>query len=300
MIPDQNPIAKAPSGQFKYPNVAFTSDMDYVLFTFYKYKAPFSSQSDVKSGQGLNQYNSSTTGMDATGATVALYMPEDMEGEYGGQWQDQNFSNMAVGALGAFGKSAGGEVGKGVGSILGAVKVATSNAFTKGTVAANAISGALAKANFGSVTVNDIFASTTGQLLNPNTEVLYKGPKMRNFSLKFKMAPRDSDEAEQIKKIIHAFKFATLPTYGGAGDDNMSFVKVPQIVDVTFKKGSTNHDWVTQFKPSVITGFQVSYTPDGAWATLPNGSPVATSISITFQELKMVYADELKDTGASY
>jgi hypothetical protein len=300
MIPSQSTSGTPPKGQFKYPNVAFTSDMDYVLFTFYKYKAPFSSESDVTAGQGLNQYNSSTRGMEATGATVALYMPEDMEGEYGAQWQDQNFSNMAIGALGSFGGAAGGNAGKGFGSILGAISVATSNAFTKGTVAANAISGALGAANFGTVTVNDIFASTTGQVLNPNTEVLYKGPKMRNFSLKFKMAPRNSDEAEQIKKIIHAFKFATLPTYGGRGDDNMSFVKVPQIVDVTFKKGSNDHDWVTQFKPSVITGFQVSYTPDGAWATLPNGSPVATQISITFQELKMVYADELKDSGASY
>ena len=60
------------------------------------------------------------------------------------------------------------------------------------------------------------------------------------------------------------------------------------------------HPYVTQFKPSAITGFDVSYTPDGAWATYKDGSPVATTISISFKELKMLYAEELNQSGGSY
>jgi len=300
MRPRSNPGARPLTGTFRYPETSFDNQTDYVKCTFYDYNPPFSTEGESGAAPTLDAYNASANNLGTPGATVHLYMPEDMEGEYGGTWGDQNISNFAAGALGSFGKAAGGDLGKSIGSGFGAIKAMTENALTKGTAAAKLLQEGLGAANFGSLTVNDIFSVTTGQVLNPNTEVLYKGPKMRNFSLNFKMAPRNSTEAEQIQKIIYAFKYATLPRYGGAGDDNLSFVRVPQIVDVSFMKGNSEHPWVTQFKPSVITSFQVSYTPDGAWATLPNGSPVATSLKISFQELKMVYADELSDSGVTY
>ena len=292
------------SGRFRYPDVAYESDSDYVQFTFYDYSAPFSKQSQDAAGSlfGLNAYNASaSSGLGGAKATVLLYMPEDIENQYGANWTDTNLSNMAKGALGSFGAAAAGDIGKGIQTIAETLGKATENAVTKGTLITNVISDALNKANFASLTVNDIFASTTGQILNPNTEVLYKGPMMRNFSLNFKMAPKNDREATEIKNIIHVFKAATLPRFGGAGDaTNASFVRVPQIVDVTFKTGSTDNPWVSQYKPAVIKSFDVSYTPDGAWATYGDGSPVATSIKISFQETKMVYADELSDQGASY
>ena len=61
---------------------------------------------------------------------------------------------------------------------------------------------------------------------------------MRTFSLNFKMAPSSSTEADNIKKLIECFKFATLPRFGGASDENASFVNVPQLVDVEFMTGN--------------------------------------------------------------
>jgi len=291
---------KAPTVNARYPSANFDSTTDYVKFTFYNYVAPFGTGGGSGAASDIPAYNKSASDLGTATSTVYLYMPEDMEGEYGAQWSDQNISNIAAAALGSFGNLAGGDAKGGIMKAIQGVTAMGENALTKGTAAAKLLSEGIGAANFGSLSVNDIFSVTTGQVLNPNTEVLYKGPKMRNFSLNFKMAPRNSSEADEIKKIIHAFKFATLPTYGGKGDESLSFVTIPQVVDVTFMRGNKEHDWVTQFKPSVITNFGVSYTPDGAWATLPNGSPVATTIKISFQELKMVYADELNATGATY
>jgi len=289
-------------GQLRYPkDVAYESYMDYVAFTFYDYKPPFAAETAF----GPSAYNASVSSLGSSKGSILLYMPEDVEGEYGASWQDMNLSNMARGALGTFGAAAGGS--SFVDGIGGAIKRASDTLgqvganMLDGTIAANVLTDALGKANFGSLTVDDVFASTTGQVLNPNTEVLYKGPKTRNFTLNFKMVPRNAAEATDIKKIIHYFKSATLPRFGSAGDKkNASFIRVPQIVDVTFKQGSSNHPWVNQFKPSAITSLNFSYTPDGAWATLPNGSPVATTMRISFQELKMLYADELSVSGATY
>jgi len=70
---------------------------------------------------------------------------------------------------------------------------------------------------------------------------------------------------------------------------------VPAIVDVTFMTGNSPNPNVTQFKPCAITDLDISYTPDGAWSTYTDGSPVATTLKVTLQELKMLYADEIKD-----
>ena len=296
---------KPPTGSFRYPDVEYKEDMDYVRINLHDYIAPFSAQGDqiITNSPGLaySSYNKSSDGLGKATSTLYLYMPEDMEGEYGGNWDAQNLSNVTRGVLGGFGSAAGGKVDASLTKLLETATTSGKNLLTKGTGVASAISTILGATNFGSVTVNDVFSATTGQILNPNTEVLYKGPKMRTFNLSFKMAPRNAKEAEQIKYIIHALKFATLPKFGGKGKEAAaSFVRLPQIADVTFMKGNEEHDWVTQFKPSVISNLNISYTPDGAWSTLPNGSPVATKIDISFQETKMVYADEVMTDKASY
>ena len=295
--------SKAPKyTQLRYPDASFEQDTDFVQITFYDYKAPFSTQGGGNVGGNLANYNKSSDDLGTATSTINMYMPQDIEGQYGGNWDNQNLSNVAKTALGTFGKAAGGDPVQALGDAFEGLGTLTTNALSKGTVVANTISGILGAANFGSLTVNDVFSVTTGQVLNPNTEVLYKGPKMRTFSLNFKMAPRNQNECDKIKKIIETFKYATLPNFGGAGDENTSFVRVPQIVDVTFMTGNKPNEWVTQYKPSVITDFNVSYTPDGAWATLPNGAPVATTMSISFNETKMVYANEVwsDKSGATY
>jgi hypothetical protein len=292
---------EATGGTYRYPrDEAFLDTTDYVKLRFYKYIAPFSTQGGVTAGSNQGVYNQSSSGIGKILNTLLLYMPEDIEGEYGGNWDNQNFSEVARGTLAGFGKAAGGEVGKALGEAFNTAEVAGTNMFTKGTGVANAISTILATTNFGSVTVNDAFSVATGQILNPNTEVLYKGPKMRTFSLSFKMLPRNTKDAETIRNIIQVFKVATLPNFGGGGDENASFVSLPQLVDVSFMTGNKENEWVSQYKPAVITNFNVSYTPDGSWATGPDGAPVATKIDISFQETKMVYANEVAGDGANY
>ena len=305
MLRASTTTAAAPRGLMRYPQKDFDANTDFVKFGFYDYVAPFSTgggslNATIQGNQAtLDSYNT-TVGNGSPKATVLLYMPEDIEGQYGANWQDQNLSNVARGVLGTFGAAAGANGIETMQSAFSTAYTPAENFLTKGTGVVNAISQALSMANFGSLTVNDIYGVSTGQILNPNTEVLYRGPKMRNFSLNFKMAPKNSSEAISIKNIIRAFKYATLPQFQGKGNKSASFVKVPQIVDVSFMSGGTENVWVNQFKPSVITNFDVSYTPDGAWATLTDGSPVATTIKISFQELKMLYADELTENGASY
>lgn len=314
MIPKNATISGYPyTGSIRYPrDLQINQDTDYVEINFYEYRPPFSAEGFGEGGSIANYNNSATALTPAGGPTLQLYMPEDVGVKYGANWGDKSISNFGRGALAAGGKLMNTEA-KGAAAFFGATGLdgigkaieseteRLSNFMTKGTGTIKTIQETLSATNFDpSFDFNDVLGGITGQILNPNTEVLYQGPQMRGFGLSFKMAPRNIDEAKDIKKIIQSFKYAILPKFNGDASKVRAFVGVPHIVDVTFKKGGSEHPYVSQFKPCAITGFDVSYTPDGAWATYADGSPVATTISIEFKELKMLYAEELSSQGGSY
>ena len=282
-----------PTSGLRYPDKIINETTDYVEIQFYKYNPPFSTQGFSQSG--LSGYNKSASELSSPiGGPVKLYMPQDISVQYGGNWQDMNISNIARSALGAAGDAFAGDVIGAAETVIGQMVSTIKNGLTKGTATAKLLSEALEQTNFGSFTANDIFSGVTGQVFNPNTEVLYKGPQMRGFILEFKMVPESATEANNIKDIIRLFKYAMLPSFGNTDADGIvSFVKVPAIADVTFMSGGQPNKNVSQFKPSAMTDLDISYTPDGAWATYRDGTPVATTLRATFKELKMVYQEEI-------
>ena len=280
-----------PSGNLRYPATQVDSNTDYVKIKFHEYNPPFSTGGF--SDSGLRGYNRSISELGPQiGGDVFLYMPQDISAQYGATWSDMNFSNIARTALGSTGAAFNGEFGAAAVTAIEGAKQSILNGVSKGTVFAKGLSEVLQSTNFGNVSVNDIFSGITGQIFNPNTEVIYKGPKMRGFSLEFKMVPSNDKESKDIKDIIRLFKYAMLPSYGN-GSGIVSFVRVPAIADVSFMRGNTENMDVTQFKPCAMADLDISYTPDGAWATYADGSPVATTLKATFQELKMVYQEEI-------
>ena len=53
----------------------------------------------------------------------------------------------------------------------------------------------------GNVSVQQLLARQTGQIFNPNMELLFNGPTLRNFKFQFKMTPRNKEESIQVKEI---------------------------------------------------------------------------------------------------
>ena len=87
------------------------------------------------------------------------------------------------------------------------------NEVAKGARAAANNSGELKKglantlANSASGT-QSLLARTTGQVMNPNLELLFKNPTLRPFSFAFKLTPRSKEEAQTAVSYTHL----TLPT----------------------------------------------------------------------------------------
>ena len=141
----------------------------------------------------------------------------------------------------------------------------------------------------------DLLSRTEGAVLNPNMELLFKGPALRAFSFSWKMSPRDEKESIVIAKIIRMFKQSMAPQKTKAG----SFLKAPSIYQLTFQQGTGPHKFLPKIKECALNDCTVNYTPDGGYMTYDNSSMVAVEMSLSFQEMEPIYNNDMGQTDDS-
>ena len=318
----------------RWPIDAIGTDTDYVFFQFGKYIPPFSQESaDLlaqKNYGGLKdnekkkvlktkgwkkfstyeKYNSSANQLDvsATSNNVMLPIPQDLSNEIQQVWQGKQFTSVgraATAALAAGNLSYASDIVNDIASHAKAAQIALT------TTALNSIPGV-----GGNIGFNDISGSTRGIVINPNAELLYDSPEMREVGMIFKMVPKNQKEAQQIQDIVKVFRKASMPSWGadgatpmtgdasanrnyeddiinyGGGGDN--FIRVPHLCKFTFMKGDEPHPYLIQFKPCAISKVEVNYTPDGTFATYSDGAPVAVELRLNFMETKLIFSDEVE------
>lgn len=275
---------------------------DYVSFEFFDYNPPFGrgdgEQANVISAQNaFDLYQESGNKEKALKAKdlspVILYMPEDIQSQYGARWGGADFSTAAVGLSRVSGTSTA-RPDQAALSGLGMVKSKIYDTILKGI---NDVTGS-------SISLDQFMGSVSGTILNPNTEMLYEGSQLRAFSLSFKMTPKNGTEALEIKKICNTFKKAMLPSFGGQSLGGVvkspGLLTVPKLCQVTYMRGNKIHEYLPTYKLCAIAGVDVNYTPDGAYATYRGGSPVSTRLSISFKETKLLFAQDINLDGISY
>lgn len=315
------PIPTKGKNILRYPSrPAIDENQDYVLFSFYEYTPPFRDRAATAyTGKtAIETYNASNYTPSKLDTQIILYMPEDISTGHKANWQGKNFSNIGAGIMSAAGATNAADMLK---QVAGNVDTAFSNFIP--LAGAQAVTAAIGKITGESVSLDEFIGSTRGVILNPNSELLFSGLDMRNFSLNYKLVPRNKDELDQVERIIRTFKKAILPygnsgysdptgTFavdiatlginpgGGSSSIEANYIKVPDVCRVSFMRGGGLNENVPQYKICAITGVDISYTPDGAYATSIDGGMVAYQLSLSFQETKLVFREDIRETGASY
>ena len=329
---------------YRWPSDTLETGTDYVFFQFGKYIPPFSQDAqtlydssaqilgeDFADGDNTEAGNQLIFGSN-TAATQGMYnasasqlivdnepsimlpMPQDLSTESNQQWQGKQFTatgRAAVAALAAGNFSYASSV---VEDIAGNA-TALQNAFN--TSVLNSIPGVGGNLDF-----NDVSGSTRGIVINPNAELLYDSPEMREVGMIFRLVPRNYDESVVINYIVRTFRQASMPSWGSedtnllSGDkklddsgginlgDMNNWIHVPKLCKFTFMTGSIANEHVIQYKPCAISGVEVNYTPDGTWSShnnpdndgaIPGSPPTAIELRVNFMETKLIYAGEVKD-----
>lgn len=278
---------------------------DYVLFEFFNYSPPFSKE---KNGSNVDadgnvtfeaQFAYNQTDYTPVGNPVIMYVPEDISTGYRANWEGKNMSTLATDGLRAMAQ-------KGFGNkALGAIKTATNFADRMGAlIGAATLQEATTRLTGDTLSYNDIFGGISGAIMNPNTELLYGGPQLRNFTLNFKLYARHENEAKQISGIIRQFNQMMLPSMDpgvvlGFNKDNknegirLGFIGVPKLVQVSYMHGGKENPHLPRFKMCALTNIDTNYTPDGAYSVRYDGRPVAHTLSLSFQETKVCFAEDI-------
>lgn len=137
------------------------------------------------------------------------------------------------------------------------------------------------------LSLNQVLARSTGEIVNPNMELLFNGPTIRNFSFSFKLTPRNGKEAEQIKLIIRSLKKHMSPK-----NNDGTFLKSPDVFELRYKNGLDDHSYLNRFKRCALQNMSVNYTGENVYATYEDGAPVSTILSLSFKELEPIYAED--------
>ena len=285
---------------------------DYVMFRFYNYSPPFSKERKTTTGKGSDSYVTgdgnikfesqfayNQTDYTEVGNPVIMYVPEDISTGYRANWEGKNISSLATDGLRAMARKGFGD------KAIGAIQTASNFANRLGPLlSAAALQEATSRLTGDSLSYNDIFGGISGAIMNPNTELLYSGPQLRNFTLNFKLYARHAEEAKHITGIIKQFNEIMLPSMdpgvvmGFNKDDKnegirLGFIGVPKLVQVTYMHGGKENPYLPRFKMCALTNIDTNYTPDGAYSVRYDGRPIAHTISLSFQETKVCFAEDI-------
>ena len=266
--------------------------------------------------RGTGKYESDTTtnvagdsllGMEQLGSVI-LPMPKVVDTN-GAEWGESKINVLGLAAIGA-GKKLGelgisdeeqerlkqlnkkfkNKPGKGKTSdfkdVLGALGAGT---FTQ------AASTALGQ----QISTNEFLARASGRVLNPNAELLFQGPVLRDFNFDFLMIARSSEEGDEIRRIIRWFKTGMAPRF-----NDSTYLETPDIFSLEYKRGQGPMDildTVNRFNPGglALRTIAVDYAPNGYWSAYQDSQPVAIRMSLNFAELRPIFASDQEMTPES-
>ena len=139
-------------------------------------------------------------------------------------------------------------------------------------------------------------ARSGGRVLNPNAEMLFQGPVIRDFSFSFLMVARNKGEGDEIRRIIRFLKLGMAPKFR-----NTTYLKNPDIFTLQYKSGKKENDvldTVNRFNPGglALTTMAVDYAPNGYWSAYKDSQPVAVKMDLSFTELRPIYEQDQLET----
>ena len=141
-----------------------------------------------------------------------------------------------------------------------------------------------------------VLARQGGRVLNPNAEMLFQGPVIRDFAFSFIMIARSQKEGNEIRKIIRFLKLGMAPKFR-----TTTYLKAPDVFTLQYKNGTRDADQlktVNQFNPGglALTTMNVDYAPNGYWSAYRDSQPVALKMDLNFTELRPIYEGDQAGT----
>jgi len=220
---------------------------------------------------------------------IALYMPASVAVTYGAKYTDQEISPLA------------GAIGQAVGDMSGGMDLVDTfeRALPRVTdglqqVALKMTTGVLD--GLGITGTREAIEIGRAEVIADRMQLAFKGVDRRSFQYTFKMTPRNAREADEIKKIVAAFKFNMMPEYKEGKRDTLNY---PATFDIEYHYKGKRNDYLNRVSECFLENVQVQYGGDRYKTFDPHNSegapPVETSVTLAFKEIEIMHREKIKD-----
>ena len=299
----------------KYPHDAVYGDpgvagQDHIVIEQFQYQAPQAVFLDKKAKRTTLSYLNGmrrNSNIKAFVGQVRMPIPNNLSFSNGVSWGDSKLNSVQAAAFfSAFGGISGAvgdgniikgldSVGKDLASILGEIK---EGALKSGEPANLALSSFLAQFALGRAGINvdggAALTRGTGAAINPNLELLFNGPKLRNFTFSFQFAPNDELDAKIMRRIQKFFKMGMSPV---RNSQNLVFLGSPNVFRLRYRtQEDTRIKGLPMHKICALTQCEINYAPDGVYQSYEDSaagsSPVRTVMNMSFTELTPIFQDD--------
>lgn len=284
----------------RYPKASIGKNDDFLQVDVVEYKPPGLSAGSA--GSFALGTTEQALGGSKLLSTILLPMPQSVADSNSANWGENTLNAaLAAGLIAGKGVVAGDDPFSA--AIKGGQEVFSKfqGAFTQGTgqkAAATVFSKLAVQALTGQDTsISGLISRETGAVVNQNVEMLFQGVNIRTaFQFTFDLIPRSQSEAEEIKTIIRTFKQEMTPRKGATGSTGGGFfVKSPNVFKIQYRTGAKAHPFLNKFKPCALTSMSVNYSGSGQYATFNDATPVHMVLTLSFQELSPIYAEDYQN-----
>jgi hypothetical protein len=275
----------------KYPLNLQSEYQDCIKFSVVKYQQSGLEGFGPKSkGLRIVEVDESQKGRPKIGtreilATIVLPIPGGIQDGNQVNWSGTDLNDIQK----AFGDLA--QTGITGGNVAGSAQKSAEEAAKPGSGVRTAIISKLTEAAIGQ---GGLMQRQFGTIINPNTELLFSSPYLRTFSFSFKLSPRSSKEAEEVRKIIRNFKQAMSPKRS----ESSFLLQSPHTFAISYIFQNKQHPYLNRFKECALTSCNVNYTPEGNYMAFDDSnqpSMVSYQLDLQFQELEPLYDDDYGD-----
>ena len=221
--------------------------------------------------------------------SIALYLPPNVEDNTTAGYND--FRTGIAGFIAASGVN--------MSQIGDAESLARSLVASSGQLldkAAKKAVSELSEIALGAEGTEQLINKAFGQADNPYMEVLFDAMALRTFTYNFTFAPRNEQEAIEVKKIIQLFRFHMAPELQGG---QSRFLTLPSQFDIHYmflsKDGvASENNYYNKIATCVLQNCAVNYTPNGV-KSFEDGGPTTTTMTLTFKETELLTKGKINE-----
>ena len=138
-----------------------------------------------------------------------------------------------------------------------------------------------------------------GAIINPNSELLFNNPDLRQFNFNYTLSPRTSREARMVVEIIRALKSNMAPRRSSG----TLFLLSPNLYRLSYVigRGAGENPYLNKFKLCALTSLSTDYAANGTYMSFDDDIPVRYDLTLNFQEIVPVYQEDYANSqGVGY